>query len=308
MRALIPTGQPETLIEIGLVDPPSARPDEALIKVTDISLNRADYLYLSDPASTFRPGIDAAGIVEQAAADGSGPPQGSRVVMHLPAGGGGAEYATAPADRLALIPDGVDSSTASALPLAGFVALRLLALAGSLEGRRILATGVGGGVGQIIIQLAIAQGAEITAVTAAGQPTQHITALGAKVTQDLDALEPNSFDLLLESVGGKLGSEAAYKLRTGGQYLWFGQASGHPISLDFFRLLQGGATLTLRHFIYSDGDGARDTADMDHLLRLAAEGRLQVQIGHLGDWVGAGAALKEMAAGRLQGKAVLKVT
>ncbi|MEW1864950.1 zinc-binding dehydrogenase [Streptomyces sp. NPDC088194] len=307
MRALIPTGNPETLTALGEVDLPSPRSGEALIQVTDIALNRADFLYLSDPSSTFRPGIDAAGVVAKAAADGSGPAEGTRVVLHLPSGGAGAEYVAASADRLATIPGDVDSATAAALPLGGLVAQRLLALAGPLRGRSLLATGVGGGVGQVLIQLAVAEGAEITAVAAQGQPTAHMAALGAKVALDIDAVESGAFDVVLESVGGELGSKTAHKLRPGGQFLWFGQASGDPITLDFFRQLQDGSALTLRHFVYSDGDGSRDAADMAALLDLASQGRLQVEIGHRGDWAGAGPLLKRMSAGRLRGKAVLSI-
>ncbi|MFG2347893.1 zinc-binding dehydrogenase [Streptomyces phaeochromogenes] len=307
MRALIPTGNPETLTELGEVDLPAPAHHEALIQVTDISLNRADFLYLSGPAGDFRPGIDAAGVVARAAADGSGPSEGSRVVLHLPAGGGGAEYVSASADRLAVIPDNVDSASASALPLGGLVAQRLLAMAGPLKGRRILATGVGGGVGQVLIQLAVAEGAEITAVAEAGQPTEHMAALGAEIALDIDDVEGGAFDIVLESVGGDLGSSAAHKLRPGGQFLWFGQASGKPITLDFFRLLQDGTSLTLRHFVYADGDGSRDAADIGALLDLASQGRLRVEIGHRGDWSSAGPVLREMSAGRLRGKAVLSV-
>ncbi|MGW0837486.1 zinc-binding dehydrogenase [Streptomyces prunicolor] len=311
MRALIPTGDPRTLTEPGEVDAPAPRPDEALIKVTDFSLNRADFLLLNSPSSTYRPGIDAAGVVEEAASDGSGPTAGSRVVLHLPRGGAGAEYVAAAADRLAAIPDGVDSATASTLPLAGLVARRMLALAGPLQGRRILATGVGGGVGQLLIQLAVAEGAKITAVAADGQPTAHMAALGAEIALDIETIGGEPFDLVLESVGGELGSKAAYALRPGGQYVWFGQASGDPISLDFFRLLQGGTSLTLRHFVYSDSDsdsdGSRDAADMAALLALASRGKLRVEIGHRGDFSSAGPMLKEMSAGRLRGKAVVSI-
>ncbi|MEY9841403.1 zinc-binding dehydrogenase [Streptacidiphilus sp. EB103A] len=307
MRALIPTGNPETLTELGDVDLPTPAHHEALVQVTDISLNRADFLYLSGPANDFRPGIDAAGTVAKAAADGSGPAEGSRVVLHLPSGGGGAEYVAASADRLAVIPDNVDSASAAALPLGGLVARRLLDLAGPLKGRRILATGVGGGVGQVLIQLAIAEGAEITAVAEQGQPTEHMAALGAEIARDIDAVEGNAFDIVLESVGGDLGSKTVHKLRPGGQYLWFGQASGNPITLDFFRLLQEGTALTLRHFVYADGDGSRDAEDIDALLSLASQGRLQVEIGHRGDWSSAGPVLKEMSTGRLRGKAVLSI-
>lgn len=78
-------------------------------------------------------------------------------------------------------------------------------MAGPLKGRRILATGVGGGVGQVLIQLAVAEGAEITAVAETGQPTEHMAALGAKIALDIDAVEGGAFDIALESAGGDLG-------------------------------------------------------------------------------------------------------
>lgn len=307
MLALVPTGRPETLTQLGHVDAPVPKDHEALVKVTDFSLNRADFLYLSSPSGNFRPGIDAAGIVEQAAADGSSPAAGTRVALHLPSGGAAAEYVAAAADRMAEIPDGVPSHVAAAIPMAGLVAQRLLAKAGSLRGRTILATGVGGGVGQFLIQLAVADGAEVIAVATDGQPFEHMAALGARIARDLDAVEANTIDIVLESVGGDLGSKAARKLRPGGLFLWFGQASAAPITLDFFQTLQAGAGLTLRHFVYRDADGSRDAKDMAALLDLAEKGKLRVEVGHRGDWSTTGAVLTEMAAGRLRGKAVLSV-
>ena len=112
---------------------------------------------------------------------------------------------------------------------------------------------------------------------------------------------------MVESVGGDLGSQAARKLCAGGLFLWFGQASAAPITLDFFQTLQAGAGLTLRHFVYMDADGTRDAKDMATLLDLAAKGRLRIEVGHRGDWNATGAVLTEMAAGRLRGKAVLSV-
>lgn len=307
MLALIPTGVPETMTRLGHVDVPVPQENEALVRVTDFSLNRADYLYLSSPSSTFRPGIDAAGVVQSAAADGSGYAAGTRVALHLPSGGAGAQYVVAAADRMAEIPDGVASHVAAALPLAGLVAQRLLAEAGSLQGRTILATGVGGRVGQFLIQLAVAKGATVIAVAADGQPTEHMAALGAQVVLDLDAVEAHSIDVVLESVGGPLGTETLHKLRPGGLFLWFGQASATPITLDFFRTLQAESGLTLRHFVYSDRDGSRDARDMAALLELADQGALTVQVGHRGHWDTTAAVLSEMAAGRLRGKAVLSV-
>jgi NADPH:quinone reductase len=307
MRALIPAGPLGEVVVIGETGMPEPARRQALVRVSHFSLNRADYLQLAVPGTSFRPGIDAAGVIEQAAADGSGPAAGSRVVMHIPDGGAAAEYVAASADRLAVVPGGVSPAVASTLPLAGFVARRLLVRAGDLDGRRILATGVGGGVGLILIQLARAEGAQITAVTPRSLPWEHIAKAGADVVHDIGELADGSFDLVLESVGGELGSAAAGKLRTGGLFLWFGQSGGAPLTLDFFRLLQAGRSLTLHHFVYSDGDGSRDAADMAALLDLVRLGSLDVEIGYQGGWSETAAVLSEMAEGRLRGKAVLAV-
>jgi NADPH:quinone reductase len=307
MRAVVPTNRPGQLVEIGEIEPPEPARDEALVKVFEFSLNRADYLYLRVPGNAYRPGIDAVGVVERVAADGSGPTPGTRVAFHLPSGGAAAEYVALPGRHLTAVPDGVATSLAAALPMAGLVARRLLALAGPLDGRRILGTGVGGGVGQLIIQMARAAGAELIAVVADDQPAEHITALGAKVTHDIDEIDDGTFDIVVESVGGSLGSKAAYKLRPGGLFLWFGEASGEPLTLDFFHLLQAGQSLTLRHFVYSDAADSDTASDIAALLDLAAQGRLTVEIGRAGDWDLTAGLIEEMAAGRLRGKAVLTV-
>ena len=166
MRALIPTGRPGDLVEIADIDRPVPADDQALVRVTEFSLNRTDFLHLSSPDTAYRPGVDAVGLVERAAADGSGPSAGQRVVIHLPGGGAAAQYVAVAADRVVPVPDGVPSDVAAALPLAGLVARRMLAKAGPLSGRRILATGVTGGVGQFVVQLAVAEGAQVTAVAA----------------------------------------------------------------------------------------------------------------------------------------------
>ncbi|KJS51461.1 alcohol dehydrogenase, partial [Streptomyces rubellomurinus subsp. indigoferus] len=108
---------------------------------------------------------DIAGLVVQAAADGSGPGVGTRVVGHPPQGGC-AEYAAVPPPSLAVLPVGVDRVRAAALPLAGITALRPLRPAGSLTGRRVLLTGAAGGGGHYVTELAVGAGAARTAVTA----------------------------------------------------------------------------------------------------------------------------------------------
>ncbi|MEW2581380.1 zinc-binding dehydrogenase [Streptomyces syringium] len=307
MRALTPTGRPGRLTEISDVDAPRPAAHEALVRVRTFSLSRLDLLCLSAPGSHYRPGIDAVGHVERPAADGSGPAAGVRVVLHLPSGGAAAQLAAVPTARLTPVPAGVDSPAAAALPLAGLMARRLLAEAGPLTGRRLLVTGAAGGVGGLLAQLAVAGGAEVTAVMTERHSCRYMAALGVRVVHDVDSLPSGGFDVVLESVGGALGSTTSRALRTGGRILWFGQAGGEPLTLDFFGLLDGGPPLTPRHFSRPTGGAEADAREVADLLDLAAEGRLRVEIGHRGHWGETAAVLEDMAHGRLPGKAVLTV-
>ncbi|MFC9753759.1 alcohol dehydrogenase catalytic domain-containing protein [Streptomyces sp. NPDC056921] len=140
MQRLIPTGDAARPVAFAEVAQPVPEPGEALIKVQAFAPNRGETFLLENPRPELLPGKDIAGLVVQAAADGSGPGIGTRVVGH-PAQGGWTEYASVPTHSLAVLPDGIDSARAAALPLAGITALRLLRTAVSLAGRRVLLTG-----------------------------------------------------------------------------------------------------------------------------------------------------------------------
>src|SRR2546425_118260 len=76
---------PERLV-IRDFDYPSASPSGALVRVKAVSLNRGEVRTAFNAEAGLRPGWDLAGIVEQQAADGSGPRTGSRVVGMLHSG------------------------------------------------------------------------------------------------------------------------------------------------------------------------------------------------------------------------------
>lgn len=67
---------PERLV-IRDVEAPVLKPDDALVLVKAISLNRGETFHaLREAEAGFRPGWDLAGVVERAAPDGSGPKVG----------------------------------------------------------------------------------------------------------------------------------------------------------------------------------------------------------------------------------------
>ncbi|MFE5494564.1 zinc-binding dehydrogenase [Streptomyces virginiae] len=300
MRRLIPTGEAERPVAFAEVPQPVPAPDEVLVKVEAFAPNRGETFLLEDPRPGWLPGKDVAGLLVQAAADGSGPGIGARVVGH-PAQGGWAEYAAVPTHSLAVLPDSIDSVRAAALPLAGITALRLLRRAGPVAGLRVLLTGASGGVGHYLTELAVGAGAELTAVTATPERGERLVELGAHLVHGVAAAE-GPFDVVLESTGGPDLPVALSKVRPGGTLVWFGQASRTPATLDFFRLLDGPERVTIRHFHYA---GAPYGPDLAALVRLVERGRLHPEIGSVSGWAEAAGTLVDLRERRIRGKAVL---
>ncbi|MEU6589780.1 zinc-binding dehydrogenase [Streptomyces sp. NPDC046881] len=306
MKAFVPTGDPAEPVVLADVAEPTPRPDEALVKVEAFSVNRGETFRLERPAPGDRPGKDVAGLVVQAAADGSGPPAVTRVVGH-PMAGGWAEYVAVPAHALAELPDGVSVLHGAALPLAGLTALRLLRAAGPVLGRRVLLTGASGGVGHFVTELAAAAGAQVTAVTRNAERGARLVELGAaEIVHDVaDARGP--YDLVLESTGGRALPLALARLARRGTLVWFGQACRTPVTLDFFDFFTGPESAVVRHFHYLDAD-TRLGDDLATLVRLTAEGRLHPEIGRVADWADTATALTDLRDRRIRGKAVLTLS
>ena len=311
MKAVIATGLNVLAdsLEIADVPEPAPQADEAVVAVEAFSVNRGEALFLTggygQPAEKgWRPGQDIAGVVVRAAADGSGPAVGARVVGH-PEGSGWAERVAVPTDRLAELPDEVSAQTAAALPLAGLTALRLVRAAGDVVGRRVLVTAAAGGVGFFLTELLAGAGAEIVAVTSNDTRAVRLRELGAAQVVKCAAEAEGRYDLVFESVGGQEFADAVGKSAPGATVLWYGQASLQAPTLDFFNLVAS-TPLTIKHFPhwispFTDGQ------DIATLVRLVVEGRLHPEIGRVADWADTAQTVADVYERRVQGNAVLTI-
>jgi NADPH:quinone reductase len=144
MLGLVKTPNGTAPVGIQELPEPIPAPNEALVAVRTFSLNRGELTLLRIRPAGWRPGQDIAGTVLEAAADGSGPKPGVRVLALLD-WHGWAERAAVPVSRLAVLPDSVSFAHAAALPVAGITALRILRHGAPLLGKRVLITGAAGG-------------------------------------------------------------------------------------------------------------------------------------------------------------------
>lgn len=307
MRALLAKPSAPHGLELGKTDSPHPQSGQALVAVRAVSLNRGEARYLPRREEGTVHGWDVAGVVEQGAADGSGPSEGERVVG-LVSEGAWAEQAAVPTARLAVLPDEVSFEDAATLPVAGLTARRALEVAGPLLGRRVLVTGASGGVGRFAIQLARDGGAHVTGVSSTPERAQGLAEIGAdEVIAEL-APEGEPYDVILESVGGASLAAALARVAPWGTIVSFGNSSSQETTFDVspFYSLPGARLYGFRVFeeLERNSSGVRD---LRFLAERVAAGRLDTQIGVTRSWREAGETLEDLMERRVRGKAVLLI-
>ncbi len=304
MRALVATGAPPH-VEIGEVADPTPLPHEALVEVKAISLNRGEVRRLesSEPGTVI--GWDLAGVVRQAATDGSGPPNGARVVG-LMNPGAWAERAAVRADWLAELPERVSFEQAAALPVAGLTALRALEVAGFVVGKRVLVTGASGGVGGFAIQLAKRAGAHVTAVA---RRTEKLAELGADEVETELKTEGPTYDVVIDAVGGPVLGTALRRVAPGGTVVNFAATVPEPVSFptrELFGRAPGARLYGL--FIFAELEHTRTgSTDLRRLAELVAVDALDPQVDLTLSWQEAPKAIEALLNRRVNGKAVLQI-
>jgi NADPH:quinone reductase-like Zn-dependent oxidoreductase len=272
-----------------------------LVRVTTVSINFGEIAF--HPAG--RPpghisGWDAAGVVVQAAGDGSGPEAGTRVVT-FDWSGAWAELRAVDTDNLAVVPDDVDLGQTAALPVAGATALQAVRRLGSLIGRRVLITGASGGVGRYAVQLAARAGAHVIASVGGPARADGLRELGAAEIVFGPSEVSGRVYGVLDNVGGSQLAQAYNQLENGGIVQAIGMASREPTLIDFEEARTRVDRGRLETFNLSTPLGN----DLTYLVALLRTGDLDPQIGWRGPWDKAIEAADTLLARRVSGKVLL---
>ena len=277
MRAVVNTPTGAEPVAIREVAEPQPKPNEALVAVHAFSLNRGELRLFQVRPEGWRPGQDIAGVVLRAAADGSGPPAGTRVVA-LCDQAGWAERAAVPSHRIAPLADNVSFAAAASLPVAGLTALRSLRHGAPLLGKRVLITGAAGGVGNLAVQLAARSGARVTAIV--GSPARGHVLDGFGAAEIVTAIDDaqGRFGLILESAGGASLTAAIERIEARGTIVVYGNSSGEPTPLNFRDFAEHqNARIQSFHYFTSEPE-ERFGPDLALLAGLIADGSLNPRV------------------------------
>lgn len=207
-------------------------------------------------------GADLCGYVVALGGGTSGPALGTRVICPTnqarptadnPVGfvaigseydGAFAQFCCVPVDQLYdVTASPLSDIELAAMPCAFGTAANLLSRAGASAGSRVLVTGASGGVGLAAVALAKALGAKVTAICAASKAVA-VGQAGAEATIARgEPLPKDTFDIVIDVVGGPGWMALIDSLRPGGHYAVSGAIAGPIVEADLRRIYLRDITL-----------------------------------------------------------------
>ena len=241
------------LRQVELPKPQPAK-DQVLVRMTAAGVTPLDHTILSGGHPRAKAplvlGNEGAGVIEDAG--NSVLAVGSRVMFTGPYGvrenGAWQEWLLVKPEHLALVPDAIDDVVAASLPVAYLTAQVTLTLAGFKPGMTVLAPGIGGSVGNATYQLARAQGAaKVISTAGSAAKAAHARELGFEDVVDLSAeglaegvrriTAGKGVDIVIESIGGSVTSEALSSLGLDGVLITLGYSAGRKTTIDVTDLI-----------------------------------------------------------------------
>jgi zinc-binding alcohol dehydrogenase/oxidoreductase len=259
MKAILFSGKDKPVVT-GIVPQPVVNEEQVLIRLHYAALNHLDIWRIKEQPALFQGpvilGSDGAGIIESVGKSVSGLEPGQKVMINpglnwgtdikgpassfrilgYPDNGVFAEYVAVDQSGVYSIPANLSLKEAAAIPLAGITAYRALFTRGGLcKGQNVLITGIGGGVAQIMLQFAVAEGANVYVSSGSNEKIYFALEHGAIsgfnyknkdwVTEAMRVI-PDGFDLIVDSAAGDGFLSLIELTRIGGTIVFFGRTAG----------------------------------------------------------------------------------
>ncbi|GLZ05232.1 NADPH:quinone reductase [Actinomadura sp. NBRC 104412] len=308
-------------LELRDLDRPAPRDDEVLVRVHaaavdwgvwHVSTGRP-YLFrliagLRGPRQKIQ-GTDLAGTVERTGSKVTAFAPGDEVFGSSP--GAFAEYVCVKERRLAPKPHGLTFEEAAASPISGAVAIQALrGKAKARPGQKILIIGASGGIGTFAVQLAAADGLEVTGVCGPGKDDL-LRSLGASqiidyTKQDLTDTSER-YDIILDIAGNRPLNHLRRALAPNGVLIMAGGEDGGAVLGGLERQFRA---LLLTPFIRQRLRSLLTLVRKDDLLtltELAGKGALKPVIDRTYPLAEAATALHHLETGHPRGKLVLTI-
>lgn len=253
-------GGPEVL-QWSEVAEPVPGPDEVLLDVRGVGINRADLMqrqgdYPPPPGVSDVLGMECSGRIVGlgAAVVAAGDWAVGDAACALLSGGAYAERVVVPAAQLLPVPAGVDLLDAAALPeAAATVWSNLFLVAGLARGETLLVHGGASGIGTLAIQLGAAAGARVICTAGSESKLERCRELGAEVavsyrTGDfVDAVQRATggagADVILDVMGASYLARNLAALAVEGRLVVIGLQGGARAELDLSVLVRKRAAL-----------------------------------------------------------------
>ncbi|GGA81463.1 quinone oxidoreductase [Brucella endophytica] len=233
---------------------------EAKIRQEAIGLNFIDVYFRTGlykaPALPFTPGNEGAGIVVSVGPGVTNVKPGDRVAYVATLGAYAGERIV-PADRLVIVPDGIDLKTAASVMLKGMTAQYLLRRTfPAKKGDTILFHAAAGGVGLIAGQWAKHLGATVIGTASSPEKIELAKAHGYDhvinyrtdnfVERVKELTGGQGVDVVYDSVGNDTFPASLDVLKPFGMFVSFGQSSGSIPPFDIAILQQKGSLFATR--------------------------------------------------------------
>ena len=280
-RAVLPRdfGGPDQL-ELVEVDTPEPGEGEVRLAVRAIGVNPIDWyhydgVHSDDPEDLLTFGYEVAGVVEAVGAGVTGFAVGDEVVASDIPGNGYAEQVVVPSSGLLAKPANVSFEVAASVPVAAGTAYHALEKTHVAQGDVVLAHGASGGVGTLLVQLAIERGARVIA-TASPAHHDYLRSLGAEpvaygegLADRVRALAPAGVDVAIDLVGTDEALETSVALVADRDRVLTIAAFGRAPELGIHLIGNGPGA--------DPGDEVRPIGRAE-ALRLLADGRIDIPI------------------------------